>query len=141
MPIIGYNISSIVAERKNFQAKKIDINSTPKVNSVFERNLTFPIKQDALAISFEFNTTYNPDVGEIKICGELLYSDKNIKKISDYWNKKNQLPDPIDIQIKNFLFRKCLTLGISISENLQLPPPVMFPIVTQNKEENTNYIG
>lgn len=141
MPVIGYNISSIQAERRNVQAKKIDINSTPRINSVIERNLTFPVKQNALAISFEFKTNYNPDIGQIKFVGELLYTDKNPKKILDLWEKKNKLPDDVDIELKNFLFRKCLTLGITISENLQLPPPIMFPALSKKKDEDTKYIG
>lgn len=141
MPIIGYNISSIQAERRNLQAKKIDISSTPRINSVIERNLTFPAKQIALAISFEFKTSYNPDIGQIKFVGELLYSDKNTKKILDFWDKKNKLPDNVDMEVKNFLFRKCLILGINISENLQLPPPIMFPALSQKKDEDTKYIG
>jgi len=141
MPVIGYNISSIQAERRNAQAKKIDISSTPRINSVIERDLTFPARQSALAIGFEFKTTYNPDIGQIKFVGELLYSDKNNKKILDFWNKKSKLPEQVDIEIKNFLFRKCLTLGIGISENLQLPPPIMFPVLSQKKDEDMRYIG
>jgi hypothetical protein len=139
LPIIGYHISSISAERKETPTEKIDIDSAPKITSVERRDVTYPIRQEALAISFEFQTNYTPDIGEIRIAGELVYSSKNLKGISDFWNKQNQLPEDIDAEVKNFLFRKCLALGINLSENLQLPPPVMFPFIS-NKEENT-YIG
>jgi hypothetical protein len=144
MPVIGYNISSIQAEKRNVQTKKIDISSIPRIDSVVKKDLTFPAKQNALAIGFEFKTTYNPDIGQIKFVGELLYSNKNVEKILDFWNKKNKLPDEVDIEVKNFLFKKCLTLGINISENLQLPPPIMFPALRQKKDEDTAdtaYIG
>jgi hypothetical protein len=146
MPIIGYQITLMNAERKNFQLKKIDIGSTPKITNVEEKEIKMAEKQQALAIGFEFLTVYKSEgdqVGEIKIVGELLYTEKNLKKILDFWKKKNRLLDQVDIEVKNFLFRKCLTLGIFISENLQLPPPVMFPflIPRKEKEEETRYIG
>ena len=140
MPIIGYHISSISAERRDVSTEKIDINSSPKISSVEQRDMTYPIKQAALAISFEFETTYTPNIGEIRIAGELLFSSNNLKKISDFWTKKNKLPEDIDTEVRNFLFRKCLSLGISLSENLQLPPPVLFPMISGSQEDNT-YIG
>jgi hypothetical protein len=146
MPIIGYQITLMNAGRKNFQLKKIDIGSTPKITNVEEKEIKMAEKQQALAIGFEFLTVYKSEgdqVGEIKIVGELLYTEKNLKKILDFWKKKNRLLDQVDIEVKNFLFRKCLTLGIFISENLQLPPPVMFPVLIprKEKEEETRYIG
>lgn len=143
MPIIGFSISSINAERKNVTVNRLDINSTPKITSVEERTITVAGKVDALAIGFEFLTAYNPDVGQIKINGELIYtSSENPKKIVKTWNKDKKLPDDVDIEVKNFLFRKCLTIGIDMSENLQLPPPLAFPMIIPKKEdEKTRYIG
>ncbi|MBS3055307.1 MAG: hypothetical protein J4452_02325 [Candidatus Aenigmarchaeota archaeon] len=140
LPIIGYHISSITAERREISTEKIDINSAPKINSVEQRDMTYPIKQAALAISFEFETTYTPNIGEIRIAGEILYSNKNLKKISEFWDKQNKLPEDIDIEVRNFLFRKCLSLGVNLSENLQLPPPVLFPLISDSQKDNT-YIG
>jgi hypothetical protein len=146
MTIIGYQITSMNAERKNLQSKRIDIGSTPKIIAVEEKEIKMAEKQQALGIGFEFLTVYKAEgneMGEIKIVGELLYTEKNLKKVLDFWKKKNRLPDEADIEVKNFLFRKCLTLGIFISENLQLPPPVMFPVLVQRKEkeDETRYIG
>jgi len=140
LPIIGYHISSITAERRGISEEKIDISSTPKISSVEPRDMTYPIKQSVLAISFEFETVYTPAIGEIRIAGEILYSNKNLKRISEFWEKKNKLPEDIDTEVRNFLFRKCLTLGIHLSENLQLPPPLLFPMVSGSQEDNT-YIG
>jgi hypothetical protein len=146
MPIIGYQITSMNAERRGMQTKRIDINSTPKIMNVEEKEIKMAEKQQALAIGFEFLTVYKAEgnqIGEMRIVGELLYVEKNLKKVLEFWKKKNRLPDEVDIEVKNFLFRKCLTLGIFVSENLQLPPPVMFPVLVQKKEkeEETRYIG
>lgn len=141
MPIVGYNISSIVAERRALPAKKININSTPRITSVEDRIVPIT-KRDTLAIGFEFLTTYSPNIGQIKINGELLYVGKDMKDILTFWKNKRSLPKEVDIVVKNFLFRKCLTLGVNLSEQLQLPPPLMFPMLAPKKdEERTSYIG
>lgn len=143
MPVIGYSLTSISAEKKSVKSlQKLDINSTPDVKYVEEKDITIVDKEPALVIGFEFTTTYSPDVGHIKINGELVYSSANNKKIVKEWKKNKKLPTDVDIDVKNFLFRRCLTLGIDLSENLQLPPPLVFPVVVPNKEnEKTRYIG
>jgi hypothetical protein len=146
MPIIGYQIISMNAEREKIQGKRFDISSTPKITSVEEREIRMGEKQKVLVIGFEFLTVYKAEgnqIGEIKIVGELLYAEKNLKNVLNFWGKKNKLPEDVDIEVKNFLFRKCLSLGIFISENLQLPPPVMFPVLIPKKEseDKTRYIG
>ncbi len=137
--IIGYRITSINAERKDVKPGRIDVNSTPKVVSIEKR-------KRALGIVFEFVTIYNPNMGHIKINGELLYREKNLKQVLSYWKKNGKLPAKTDIEVKNFLFRKCLTLGVTLSEQLNLPPPVMFPVLAPKKdrskdEDRTRYIG
>ncbi len=134
--IAGYRISSISAQRRNAVAKRIDINSTPRITSVEKRGKD-------LAIGFEFLMAYNPDIGQINIAGELLYRDKGAAAEFKKWKSEGKLSEKVDIEVKNFLFRKCLSLGVALSEQLQLPPPVMFPFLVQKKEqpENTTYIG
>lgn len=137
--IIAYRITSITAERKEVQASRIDISSTPKIVSV-ER------KKKDLGIGFEFTIVYNPNMGQIKITGELLYREKSLKEVLDYWKRNGKLSERTDIEVKNFLFRKCLTLGVALSEQLNLPPPVMFPMLAPQKdklkeEDKTTYIG
>jgi len=136
--IIAYRITSITAERRDVQTRRIDVNSTPKIVSVEKR------KKD-LGIGFEFLTIYNPNMGQVRIIGELLYREKNLKEVLNYWEKNGKLPEKTDIEVKNFLFRKCLTLGVTLSEQLNLPPPVMFPMLAEKKElreeDKTTYIG
>ena len=144
MGIIGYNITSVTADRK-LEMKRIenmDVNSTVKISSVTEREITLPEKSEALGIGFEFTTEYRPDIANFKVVGEVLYSDKTSKNIAKSWGKDKKLPEDMDIEIKNFIFRKCLTLGVNLSEELQLPPPVIFPMISPKKdEEKTKYIG
>jgi len=139
--IIAYRITSITAERKSVQANRIDVNSTPKIVSVEKR------KRD-VGIGFEFLTVYNPNMGQIKINGEVLYREKTLNEVLDCWKNNGKLPEKTDVEVKNFLFRKCLTLGVALSEQLNLPPPVMFPVLAykeklkeEEKKDRTRYIG
>lgn len=142
MPIIGYNISSISISRRRIKPKKLNINSTIKIKSVSERRINKPSKKLAIGVDFEFFAVYKPKLAELKIIGEVLYSNGGVKKIVNEWDKRKKLPEKIDMEVKNFLFRKCLTIGINLAQELQLPPPIMFPAIVPKKDpEETRYIG
>jgi len=143
LTIIGYSFKSINAERKEVKKgsfTRININSTPKIVSVREKNVPFMQNKNSLVIDFNFTTTYEPKVAEFSISGEVIYSTNDTKKAMKIWNKDKTLPEEIDNEIKNFLLRKCITLGINLSESLQLPPPLSFPVIGV-KENKTSYIG
>jgi len=147
IPIIGFSIENISAGRKNPPRGRIDITSSPKIVSVVEKKLNIVKDKKAVAVGFEFTTEYKPDVANISMKGELLYVG-NAEEIVKSWEKEKKLPQHVDIEIKNFLFRKCLSIGLDISENMQLPPPIMFPVVrpkTRHEEkideEKIRYIG
>lgn len=145
MTVLGHSITSINANRKTLVAKKIDINSTPKIIDVKEKPMAVPgvldEKSPVLAIEFEFNTDYKPDIGNIRIAGELIYTGNDNKKVLKDWEKNKKLPQDVDIEVKNFLLRKCLLFGVSISQEMQLPPPLVIPMMRLKKEQSPNYIG
>ena len=146
--IVGFGIKSISAERKAVPKGRVDISSTPKIVSVSQSETGFLKKQIPLNVEFEFITRYEPKVGEIKIVGNVFYVGKMMKDVLKNWNKEKKLIKDVDIEVKNFLFRKCLTIGVNLSENMQLPPPLMFPSVIpqraqkrQEKMRDLTYIG
>ena len=142
--IIGFSIRSISAERKSIPRGRIDINSSPKIVSVSKSKSGFLRREKPLSIQFEFVTKYEPKVAEIKIEGNVFYYGKNMKKVIKTWEKEKKFPKEVDMEIKNFLFRKCLIIGINLSENMQLPPPLIFPRIIPKKEaprEELRYIG
>jgi len=143
--IVGFSIKSIVAERKNIPKGRIDINSTPKIISITKSKREFINKDTPLSIEFEFFTRYEPDIGIIKIMGNVFYISKKMNDIIKTWNKEKKIRKEVDMEIKNFLFRKCLSIGLNLSENMQLPPPLMFPRVVPktflNKKADLKYIG
>jgi len=145
MVVLGHSIKELNATRKSLVAKRIDINSTPRIVGVKEKSIDIQGvsggKQTVIGIDFEFQTDYKPDIGTIKLAGEVIYSGDDNKKVIKEWEKSQKLPQDVDIEVKNFLLRKCLLLGVSISQEMQLPPPLVIPFVKQKKEEKPNYIG
>ena len=139
--IVGFSIKTISAERKELPRGRIDINSTPKIISVDTSKMDFVSKQKPLNVEFDFTTKYEPDVGEIRILGNVFYVGKDMEKTLKAWKKEKTLSKEVDIEVKNFLFRKCLSIGMNLSENMQLPPPLIFPRVVPKQKEDLTYIG
>ncbi len=146
LPIIGFHIKSISADKKNLPKERVDINSSPSVVSVSKTTVGLKKKEQALNIGFQFITKYEPNIGEIKIEGDVLFVGNKIDNILKFWNKEKKLLPEVEVEVKNFLFRKCMTIGINLSENMSLPPPLMFPTVIIDKKQRKNesdmrYIG
>ena len=141
MPIIGLKFDSIEGKRKkeNFSVE-MKINTAPKIVSAKEIDVK-AIGKKAMALGFEFSTQYNPDLAEVKINGEVIYvNEKQQAEILKGWKKDKKLPDDVGIEVLNHLFRHCLIKVAMIAEDLQLPPPLNFPVV-KPKSEQANYIG
>lgn len=124
---------------------QINIRSTPTVIS-FQ-----PIDDKKSKISFSFVIEYLPGIASMKFEGSirvLFSSQKDLKMNEKKWIEKKKLDENLEIFIKNFLFRQCLTFGIFLAERMGLPPPIMFPQVVKRKfgigkkrNVNLDYIG
>jgi hypothetical protein len=140
MPIIGMKFDSMEAKRENVPQKgEIKVNSAPKITSA--KLLTLPsISKKVLALNFDFVTTYSPDIGEVKISGEILYVHDDNAKILKQWQSKKTLPEHTNIEVLNHLFRQCLLKVANIADDLQLPPPLAIPRVAP-KQKEAGYVG
>lgn len=139
--IIACSINEIKAERKRIRPGEININSTPFITSVKRVRIEWYAKKEVLSIGFRFRTEYRPRLGKITISGNVLYSGKNDETALHLWRESKRLPIEVDVEVKNFLFRKCLTICINLSLEMQLPPPIPFPFVKLGKEKKLSYIG
>lgn len=148
MPIVGFRFTSIEGKRLDIEqppnTTEIKVNSTPKITSVKEIDVA-TFKEKALSIVFEFATSYDPKLAEIKITGDILYIAKDNAAVLKDWKKDKRLPDEVNIEILNNLFRRCLVKISTIADDLQLPPPLQLPRVktkdsTKDSEE-VGYVG
>ncbi|MCD6478148.1 MAG: hypothetical protein J7K87_04030 [Candidatus Aenigmarchaeota archaeon] len=132
MPVIGMEIRSIEAKRDEEVKGNLKINTTPTIKSLKERKIN-SINKNVIGIEFEYLCTYenpekkSPEVGKIKIGGELLFLTENVDKVVKEWKKNKKVPVSVGIPAMNAILRKCLIRAIDISEELGLPPPIRFP--------------
>ena len=70
----------------------------------------------------------------------MLYRSDDCKSILSKWKKEKKLDDDVAVEILNAVFRKCLSEGVDIANELRLPPPVSFPVV-KAKEDAQGYVG
>ena len=129
MTIIGLRIRSLEARREKAQpSAQIKVNSVPRITDVTETSMPM-MKQKALSVGFEFVTEYDPNIGSIRMSGDIIYLAENSVQILRKWKSKKELPEAMRIEILNHLFRACLVKIANMADDLQLPPPIGIPRV------------
>jgi hypothetical protein len=129
MTVIGVRFRSLEARREKAQASpQIKVNSVPKITGVRETSAPM-FKEKALSVDFDFVTEYDPNIGSIRMSGEVIYLAGNSSQIMKKWKSKKELPEDMRVQILNHLFRACLVKIANIADDLQLPPPIGIPRV------------
>jgi predicted nicotinamide N-methyase len=144
MPVIGINIKSIDAKKNEEVTGSVKVNSNTNIKEVKEQDLP-ALKQKGLTIGFDFTTEYvdnkNKTVANIVISGDVLYIDEQIEKIMKDWKKDKKLSDELNLLIINAVLRKSIVRALSLSEELQLPPPIALPFAKKQEDSNESYIG
>lgn len=129
MSVIGIRFRSFEARREQGKVTpQIKVNSVPKITDVKETNLPMFDKK-ALSVGFDFVTQYDPNIGNIKLSGEVYYLAKDNTVVMKSWKDKKAVPEDIRIDVLNHLFRACLLKIANLADDLQLPPPMAIPRV------------
>lgn len=135
--ILGISIQKVEAEiGKLDEMARLTINSVPRIKDIEVRDMPAIGLKNALVASYEFETSYEPKIGKIKIEGEVLCREENAKQISDDWKKSKKIPDEIAIPILNTVFRRCVLKVMNEAEDLQLPPPIRLPTVSADASKD-----
>ncbi|HLD49288.1 MAG TPA: hypothetical protein VJB11_02905 [archaeon] len=138
MSVIGLQLKSVKAsiDEKKIIEGNINVNSSPRIESVEKKDINVPGIKDVLSINFIFEVNYDPKVGEIEMEGEVLYQTDKSKDILAKWKKDRKLEDDMAVEVLNAIFRRCLVEALSLSNELRLPPPIRLPIVQKAAEED-----
>ncbi len=138
MTIVGFNFTKIEAEKKEGVKGKINISNNVSINKVEEKSLSITDeKQKVLAFTFEFTSKYDPDLGYIKITGDVLNMDSpaKAKEILDGWKKDKRLPKEIMTDVLNTVLTKCNIQALILSDSVNLPPPIPLPKVQVGQKQ------
>lgn len=137
MPIVGLDFTKIHGERKGMSGT-VNVNTTSKIIDVKKSKLKgFGKDVDVLNIEFEFESILEPNVGEVRISGALIYKtdkEEDTEKILKTWKKDKKLPMEMNAEIVNHLFRKASVKALLITDSLQLPPIIGVPEIKLGKE-------
>ena len=140
--IVGITLESIEAKKYGKFDGNIRIDNNVSITGVKE--LKIPLFEEKISqIAFGFTTKYvkeKEELGDILIKGVVLYrgEEENIRK--SYASEK-KLPEKIGPIVVNAILTKCITRTIDLAEQLALPPPINFPVVSHKKKQNLEYIG
>ena len=143
MPVIGFNFDKIVIEKKNPIKQNVKVKNNMSIKNITEDEVSLSDKTEKiLKFLFEFTSEYQPDIGEIKLNGNVLFIDKpeEIKKITSSWKKDKKIPTNLMQQILNTILIKCNIKALALSQELNLPPHIRLPTVNPKVDVN-NYIG
>jgi hypothetical protein len=144
VPVIGINIKNVSAKKDDEVIGSVKVNSNTNIKYVKEQDLP-ALKQKGLCIGFEFKTDYvgekNKSMAEIVISGDAFFIDEQIEKFIKEWKKEKKLPEEVNLQVINSVLRRGIVRAISLSEELQLPPPIALPFAKKQEDKDSKYIG
>ncbi|MEM5814672.1 MAG: hypothetical protein QXD77_02555 [Candidatus Aenigmatarchaeota archaeon] len=145
MPVIGLMLSNITAKRTAEQAGHASIGNNVSIKSVEEIDL-LGVGKKGLKLNFEFSSAFMDEkkkpFGEIIITGDVLFMSDNPAELLMGWKKDKKLPEDVNLQCINTVIRRCMGKAITLSEEVNLPPPIPLPFAhKQAPDEKGRYIG
>lgn len=109
---------------------QVNINNNSTVTNVDEVD-------GKLSVGFVFSSSYEPNIGLIRMEGELLVTEskENVERALDEWKKtgKKNLPEDIAEKTHNAILSNCIVEATILSREVQLPPPIPTPQVKMGK--------
>ncbi|MFH0861002.1 MAG: hypothetical protein V1921_07360 [Candidatus Altiarchaeota archaeon] len=137
---INLSVLSIEARRISDVPQNVTINNNSTVTEVKQ-------SETALSVMFRFTSVYEPNVGVIKIAGELSLEDskEKIESIFEQWEKSGNknLPKDIAEKVHNTILLNCIVEATVLSREVRLPAPfptpkIMIPDDKKDDEDDIN---
>lgn len=129
---IDLRYTEIEARRFGEARDRVNVNNNSTITAVSRVD-------DKMSLEFVFTSSYEPDVGEIKIKGRLLVSDseENIRAAMEAWEESGQknLPRDMAENVHNLIISNCVIETVILSREIQLPSPVPMPRISMKDKE------
>jgi len=127
MAIVNFRLEKISGERKEMEAKNVEVTSNFKIKSMKkEKNDRVG---DYLKVNFEFEISYKPDLGKIEMGGVLWYQDSKLDETVKDKGEKLELTSEAVKEISTAIIRESLIESLDVSKKLRLPAPIRLPKV------------
>lgn len=136
MGIIGILLHNISCKKEDNIKGSITVTNSTDITDVREGELP-SLEKKGLFIDFDYITNYKneqADIAKISIHGSVICLEKNNKEIIDKWKNDRMLPDELHIAATNAILRKCSSMALWLSEEVQLPSPIALPMIAKKKE-------
>jgi len=139
MTIIGFDFTKLFIEKRKIIKGKINISNNISIKDVEEVKIQMGEGKGALKFLFQFNTKYEPEIGEVQIEGEVVYLNKaeESKRILSGWKKDKSLPREVVNPILNYVLTKSNIEALLLSKEMGLPAPIPLPKVSEQLNNNT----
>jgi hypothetical protein len=125
MPTINYRIDKIEGVRTGAEAQSVDVKSNFTIVSVKKDNN--PTIGDFLRVNFMFEVGYEPDLGSMKVEGNIWYHEPELDKMVKEKKGKIQLDPKIIREITSSIVSDSLIELVELSRKLRLPVPIRLP--------------
>lgn len=132
---INMNLLNIEAKRLTEVPQNVTINNNSTITQVSSA-------ENILSIGFVFTSKYEPEIGLIKIEGEISIEDSKEKIIAtiDEWEKsgKKNLPKDIAEKVHNTILVNCIVEATILSREVRLPAPFPTPKVAMYDKHDSD---
>lgn len=137
MTVIGFNLKNISAEKRNQIAGKLNVNNNLKILDISQEKAAFTVSDEVLKFDFKFDVTYDPDIGNLAMEGNLLYMEKpkKIKDILDLWKKEQKMSKEVSELVFNTILSRCNVKALTLAQDVGLPPHFRLPLIRAPKQD------
>jgi len=129
---IDLKYTEIGAKRFSEAKGRINVNNNSTITSV-------DLVDDKVSIEFLFISSYEPNVGEIRIKGNISLSDskENIERTVKEWEESGQKNLPADMaeDVHNAIISNCVIETVILAREIQLPSPMPVPKISMKDKE------
>ncbi|MFH0870751.1 MAG: hypothetical protein V1866_06885 [archaeon] len=136
MSVIGFSFTKMLVEKTNPVKGKVNISNNVGIKTVEETKLDINTTKTALKFGFEFTSTYEPNIGNILLEGEVIFlADKaKAEDALKNWKKSKKIDKEMMTQVLNNVLVKCNVKALMLSDFMNLPPPMPLPKVGAKDE-------
>jgi hypothetical protein len=131
MTVIGFSFTKMLVEKHSPVKGKISINNNVGITAVDETKIDINTDKKSIKLTFEFTSSYDPNVAKILLQGEVIYlmpkakAEETVKN----WKKNKKLDKEVMSQVLNNVLAKCNVEALILSKDMNLPPPMPLPKV------------